>query len=686
MFESGGTILHVDDNEANRYVVTRILQNAGFTVVEAATGAAGLEAIAQHQPALVILDVRLPDLNGFEVCRRIKSDPRTAFIPVLHLSASFVKSQDKAEGLDSGADGYLAQPVEPIELLATVRSLLRTRQAEELALASAREWQTTFDAINDSVCLVDRQGVILRCNQATTQLFEKPTQSILGHTHHELMDTLLGLGDGACFARAKETHQRQVLELQSQDRWFAKTVDPVLDEYGHFTGAVLILVDITNRKRIEDERRQAELELQERNQRLDALYKKTHEQAEQLRQANRIKDEFLAVLSHELRSPLNPILGWARILQTGRQDEAKTRYALETIERNAKLQAQLIEDLLDVSRILQGKLSLNTVAVSLPFTIKAAIETVRLAAEAKTIRIETQFEPNVGKVLGDSGRLQQIVWNLLANAVKFTPQGGAVQVRLEQVSEGLDSQEAQNQGSDGVRALEKKDTTRSSHHAYARITISDSGQGISADFLPHVFDYFRQEDSTTTRSFGGLGLGLAIVRHLVELHGGTIQATSQGEGQGATFTIRLPILTAAKRDANHSSPPNLSNLDLNGLRVILVDDERDSRGLVTFLLEQYGANVTPVESASKALGQLRQAEFDLLISDIGMPGMDGYALIRQVREQLSDHNKNILAIALTAYAGEGDQQQAIAAGFQQHITKPIEPEALMQTVWSLVKV
>lgn len=677
MFEPGGTILHVDDNEVNRYVVTRVLQNAGFTVVEAATGTAGLEAIAQHQPDLVILDVRLPDLSGFEVCRRIKSNPRTAFIPVLHLSASFVKSQDKAEGLDSGADGYLAQPVEPIELLATVRSLIRIRQAEELALTSAREWQTTFDAINDSVCLVEQQGRILRCNQAMTRLLGKPAQDILGQVHYELMNSTLGVGDGSCFYQAKETHQRQVLELQSCDRWFSKTVDPVLDDAGNFTGAVLILVDITNRKQIEAERKQAEIELQERNQRLDALYETTREQAEQLRQANRIKDEFLAVLSHELRSPLNPILGWAKILQMGQQDEAKTRYALETIERNAKLQAQLIEDLLDVSRILQGKLSLKTGAVGLPFTIKAAIETVRLAAEAKSIQIQTQFEPDVGKVLGDSSRLQQIVWNLLSNAIKFTPQGGNVQVRLEEVNGELEDE--------GVKALSSQEhTTPSTDHAYAQITISDSGQGISANFLPHVFDYFRQEDSSTTRSFGGLGLGLAIVHHLVELHGGTIQVASSGEGQGTTFIVKLPILMTAKLDTARSLPPNTPDLNLNGLRVLLVDDERDSRNLVTFLLEQHRASVTSLESAREALRQLTQADFDLLISDIGMPEMDGYALIRYVREQPTDQNQNILAIALTAYAGESDQQQALAAGFQQHITKPIEPETLIQTVWALV--
>ncbi|MEP0910682.1 response regulator [Leptolyngbya sp. GB1-A1] len=679
MFEPQETILHVDDNEANRYVVTRILKNAGFTVVEAATGAAGLAAIAQHQPALVILDVRLPDLNGFEVCRQIKSNPQTCFIPVLHLSASFVKSQDKAEGLDSGADGYLAQPVEPIELLATVRSLLRIRQAEEMALASAQEWQTTFDAINDSVCLLDQQGKILRCNEVTVRLFGKPAEAILGQVHYELMSTILGVGDGTCFYRAKETQQRQVIELQSQERWFSKTMDPVLNEFGTFTGAVLILVDITNRKQIEDERKQAETILQERNQRLDLLYETTREQADQLRQANRIKDEFLAVLSHELRSPLNPILGWAKILQTKQQDKAKTQYALETIERNARLQAQLIEDLLDVSRILQGKLSLNIGPVGLPFTIEAALETVRLAAEAKSIQIQTAFEPDVGQVLGDSSRLQQVVWNLISNAVKFTPQGGNVQVRLEQVEEVEEKEEAYASAACFSNVSPHRSVT------YAQITISDTGKGITPSFLPYVFDYFRQADSTTTRSFGGLGLGLAIVRHLVELHGGTVQAASLGEGQGSTFTVKLPIIAVSKLHSDHPSSHNSSDFHLDGLRVLFVDDEKDSRELVTFLLEQYGANVTQVASANEALSQLQQAKFDLLLSDIGMPDMNGYTLLRQIRERSPDQNGSILAIAITAYAGEIDQQEAFAAGFQQHITKPIEPEILLQTIWTLVQ-
>ncbi|MFW9257859.1 response regulator [Nostoc sp. CALU 546] len=657
MSEPRVTILHVDDNEANRYVVTRILQNAGFSVVEAANGATGLEAVAKFQPDLVILDVQLPDISGFEVCRQIKANPETAFIPVLHLSASFVQSQDKAEGLDSGADAYLVQPVEPIELLATLRSLLRIRRAEEAALSSAREWQITFDSMNDGVSLVDGEGIIMRCNRAMMQLFNKPSHEILGYAHNELMGAKLGIGDGTCFRRAKQSHQREILEFQFQERWFAKTIDPVLDGDGTLTGAVFILSDITERKR-------AEALLQEQNDRLNQLMISLQQQTEQAEQANRIKDEFLAVLSHELRSPLNPILGWARILQKSHQDAAKTQYALESIERNAKLQAQLIEDLLDVSRILQGKLNLNTVPVGLNSTIKAALETVRLAAEAKSIQIQTMFEPNVGPVLGDSGRLQQVVWNLLSNAIKFTSPGGRVEVRLETIKDEVDTYAAE----------------------YTQITVSDNGRGISAEFLPYVFDYFRQADGTTTRKFGGLGLGLAIVRHLVELHGGTVHADSPGEGQGAVFKVKLPLIATSTLDQVNTADRDRSDLNLNGLQTLLVDDDRDSREFIAFVLEQYGAQVTEADSAHDALSNLMQAKFDLLISDIGMPDMDGYTLIRQIRNQSPDQGGEIPAIALTAYAGEIDRQQALAAGFQHHISKPIELEVLIQAILTIVTV
>ncbi|MBD0347477.1 MAG: PAS domain S-box protein, partial [Coleofasciculus sp. Co-bin14] len=349
-------------------------------------------------------------------------------------------------------------------------------------------------------------------------------------------------------------------------RWVIDAANPWFGVDGQFKGYIGSVIDITERKVAEAER-----------DRLLQLEQAARTEAET---ANRIKDEFLAVLSHELRSPLNPILGWARLLQTREFDAPALKKAIATIERNAKLQAQLIEDLLDVSRILQGKLNLNMFPVNLVLVIEAALETVRLAAEAKDIQIQTMLDASLGQVLGDSGRLQQVIWNLLSNAVKFTPEGGKIDIQLERI----DTQ--------------------------AQITVSDTGKGISPEFLPHVFEYFRQADSTTTRKFGGLGLGLAIVRHLIELHGGTIWAESLGEGQGAIFTARLPLI---KKELT-SKPEIITALNasptieiLAGIQILVVDDDDDTREFHTFVLEQAGARVTAVASAKEALQALAES-------------------------------------------------------------------------------
>ncbi|MEH2237642.1 PAS domain S-box protein [Nostoc sp.] len=388
------------------------------------------------------------------------------------------------------------------------------------------------------------------------------------------------------------------------------------------------------------------------------LYEAEKTARAQAETANRIKDEFLAVLSHELRTPLNPILGWAKLLRTRKFDEAARIRALETIERNAKLQTQLIGDLLDVSRILQGKVRLNLYAVDLKVAIASALETVRLAAEAKSIEIQTVLSHDIGKVLGDGDRLQQVMWNLLSNAVKFTPTEGKVEVRLEQV--GLDAQ----------------------------IQVIDTGKGINPEFLPYVFDYFRQADAKTTRVFGGLGLGLAIVRHLVELHGGTVQAESLGEEQGATFTVRLPLLknSELRVESAEASEPELSTEDtlLAGVQILLVDDQPDVREFFSFALEQYGATVTAVESAAQALETLAQSKPDILLSDIGMPLMDGYMLLRELRKLPPEQGGQIPAIALTAYAGEMNYNQAMAAGFQKHLPKPVDPVELATAIVNLI--
>ncbi|MFN2510331.1 MAG: PAS domain S-box protein [Pyrinomonadaceae bacterium] len=402
----------------------------------------------------------------------------------------------------------------------------------------------------------------------------------------------------------------------------------------------------TKRKRAEDER--AELLGRERAARADA------------EKANRLKDEFLATLSHELRTPLNAVIGWSRMLKSGRLDEDSAVHALEVIERNAWSQKQIIEDILDVSRVITGKLQLNLGPVDLVAVVDAALDAVRPALEAKAINIETIIDAGLRIVPGDADRMQQVVWNLLSNAAKFTPSEGKVEVRLSYDS------------------------------AHVQIQVTDSGPGIDPAFLPHVFERFRQADGTTTRTHGGLGLGLAIVRHLVELHGGIITAQNRTDGLGAIFTVklRLPSGTlrpeafagaiASFKDSAEPEPPSLENL-----RILVVDDERDTLDLLAMDLTQRGARVTGVTSAAEALTALEHSQFDLLISDIGMPETDGYALIRQVRKRESGRERRLPAVALTAYARVQDRMRAIMAGYNTHVAKPVEASELVTVVASL---
>lgn len=428
--------------------------------------------------------------------------------------------------------------------------------------------------------------------------------------------------------------------------WLYDIVNVVRDE----DGPQLLygfMIDISDRKHAEQEREQ--------------LLKSEQAARAEAEAANRMKDEFLATLSHELRTPLNAMLGWTQLLKTRRFDETTTARALETIDRNTKALAQLIEDVLDVSRIIRGTLCLNTHRVELVPIVEAAIDTVRSAAQAKEISIECQFDPTVGVVVGDANRLQQVVWNLLSNAVKFTPKGGRVNLQLERIESGI------------------------------QIRVSDTGLGIASEFLPHVFERFRQADSSRTRAHGGLGLGLAIVRHLVELHGGTVRAESPGIGQGATFIVNLPMkaiyveANTAEQLSSIVSPQETNNVlpSLDGLRVLVVDDEADARHLLTMILEQHGAEVMAVASAQEAIIAVQKFQPDVLVSDIGMPQQDGYALIRQLRALSPEQGGRIPAVALTAYARAEDRTQALLAGFQLHVPKPANPAELAAVVANL---
>ncbi len=372
-----------------------------------------------------------------------------------------------------------------------------------------------------------------------------------------------------------------------------------------------------------------------------------------------MKDEFLATLSHELRTPLDAIVGWTKILRSSKVDEEDREEGLEVIDRNAKAQAQLIEDLLDISRIISRKLKLDVVRVNLQEVLEEAFATVAPAADAKGVRIQKVLDSLAGPVSGDPHRLQQVVWNLLNNAVKFTPRGGQVQLLLERVNSQVE------------------------------ISVIDTGIGIWPEFLPHVFDRFRQADGSTTRRHGGLGLGLSIVKQLVEMHGGSVRVKSPGEGQGSTFVVALPITVVHPEQQNRIRPAEPENgddddcggNDLDGLRVLVVDDEPDARALMKRGLSDCGGEVAVAGSVADALTLIESFKPDILVSDVGMPDQDGYDLIRQVRRRLSA--KHLPAAALTAFARSKDRLRALQAGFQVHIAKPVDPEELVAVVASL---
>jgi signal transduction histidine kinase/ActR/RegA family two-component response regulator len=366
--------------------------------------------------------------------------------------------------------------------------------------------------------------------------------------------------------------------------------------------------------------------------------------------ANRIKDEFLATLSHELRTPLTSLLGWSSVLREGKRDAKILAQGLDAIDRNARVQAQLIDDLLDVSRIVSGKLNLDVRPLDIASVARAAINVVQPAADAKGMTIDYYAEPGLGAISADSARLHQIIWNLLSNAVKFTPHGGKISVCVDQ--DGAD----------------------------ARVTVKDSGQGIDSEFLPRVFDRFRQADSSTTRSFGGLGLGLAIVRHLVELHGGTVSARSDGVSKGATFTATFPLLADRTEPVTHAPDVATDFYSLDGLRVLLVDDEPEARQIISTVITRTGAEVRTCESAHEALIKLEEWKPDVILSDIAMPEQDGYSFIRQVRSLPRDRGGDTPAAALTAYARDVDRSQALAAGYQMHIAKPIGASQLVTMI------
>jgi PAS domain S-box-containing protein len=547
-------------------------------------------------------------------------------------------------------------------LFASVVWFASSRRGAERRLKQQREWlQVTLSSIGDAVIATDLGGSINFINPAAEALTGWTTAQAAGKP---LAEVFRVRGDEA---REPDEGALSVISRGSRGVGLAnhtvlvtrdggevpveESAAPIRDADGKTVGVIVVFRDVSERRRADEEREQ--------------LLERERAARGEAEASDRLKDEFLATVSHELRTPLTSILGWASILKEhGARNEDELRNGLGSIERNARAQARIVGDILDVSRIITGKLHIDPRPVELSLVIQSAVETMRPAAQAKAITLSTSLDPNAGMVLGDPARIQQIVWNLVSNAIKFTPENGSVEVRLARVDQ------------------------------YVEVSVRDTGMGISQQFLPHVFERFRQADSSKTRAHGGLGLGLAIVRHLVELHGGIVTAESEGEGRGALFTVRLPRAVGAQSSLSDMTMHELSratgtNLisagapDLSALRVLVVDDEPDTLEFLQTALSQFGAEVFTASSSADALLALRLWKPDVLVSDLGMPEEDGFVLIGKVRALEPESGGNTPAAALTAYVRDEDRSRALDAGYQAHVPKPVDPSALATVVAGL---
>jgi PAS domain S-box-containing protein len=654
-------VLLVDDHPENLLALEAILDSVSYNLVKANSGTEALRCLLNEDFAVILLDVQMPGMDGFETATLIRSRDRSRSTPIIFVTAFSSNDKQVFKGYSLGAVDYLFKPLEPEILTSKVGVFVELFQKT----AEVKQQATQLAAVNAelskseerfrTLCACSPLGIYLADVDGYCTYMNPRCQSICGLTvaenlvdawqrlvHPEDRDRVVG--DWLAWLKKGQEFANEFRLVSDETvRWINVQSSPMFSDLGKPIGHVGTVRDVTDRKQAEEERGRL-----------------IHEQVarQEAERANQMKDEFLAILSHELRTPLNAILGWSRLLRARKFDQETIDKALETIERNAKSQAQLIEDILDVSRILRGKLNLNLHPIQLESTIELVMDSLRPIAQAKSIVIELACSPDVGEVIGDSDRLQQVVWNLLSNAIKFTPEGGEVEVRLESIGDK------------------------------AQIQVIDSGVGISPDFLPYVFDRFRQADSTTTRSYGGLGLGLAIVRHLVELHGGTVSAQNN-TGKGAKFTVFLPLAGEKEEDGAESSlefnsvgnaTPTLANVQL-----LLVDDDDDTREFLIALMEQEGAIVRSAASVAEALAALESYWPDVLLSDIGMPEADGYELIARVRDMEVLRGGKMPAIALTAYAREEERQRALEAGFQMHLSKPVEVDELIAEVAKLVE-
>jgi signal transduction histidine kinase/DNA-binding response OmpR family regulator len=717
-------ILMVDDSPTNLLALESILRAPDRNLIPASSGEEALRYLLDHEVAMVLLDVYMPGVDGLTTAELIRGRERCRNIPIIFLTANSTGDRYLTRGYSLGAVDYIVKPVEPdilrskvavfVELFKKTREIKRQasllkQKNQELEDANLARLNMLIDlghqlaAENDpltvlarfcrssrrivgaeeaGVGLFDNDGLSLRAFFACSSDGERST------TQGTPVGVLSALNRLSKDGRSLRLNEADDSELDSDttdsvqsflgapivsalgvDGWFYLLNKNDADDFSEADERLAVTLATQVAVAYENARMYAEAQSHAAELRAEmAVRKQAEEERGQLlirervaraeaELANRTKDEFLAVLSHELRTPLTAILGWSHLLRGNGVDEEQRERGLETIERNARSQSQLIDDLLDVSRIVTGKLEVESQPVDLAAVINAAIDSVRPATEDKEIKFETTIE-TACIVHGDTNRLQQVFWNLFTNAVKFTPPGGVVSVHIQRRKRRV------------------------------QISVTDTGVGIPAEFLPHIFERFRQADGSITRSHGGLGLGLAIVRHLIELHGGSIKAKSAGEDQGTTFKIDFPLapntitsnLERKTRKVESESGSVAHSRMLDGLKILVVDDEADARDLVRAILTGCGSDVRCSESAAAAVDAVQEWNPDLLISDIGMPVEDGYTLIKKVRRLRSKRAKDIPAIALTAYATDEDKLLALSAGFQLHLAKPIEPGHLVSSI------
>jgi PAS domain S-box-containing protein len=641
-------ILLVDDRPANLLALEAILDPLDQRLVRATSGEEALQKLEGDEFAVILMDVRMPGMDGLRTAEVICQRESAAHVPIIFLTAVPIGNADVVSGYERGAVDFLLKPFDPEILRSKVSvfvdlyqkeqmikrqaGLLRQRDREAFERRSELRFRSLMDALPQCVWVARADQTFYYWNQRAVEytglqasvavsadrLFEfvHPDDLEIIESEWRLATSL---------QRSSEVRVRLRRHSDGAYRWFLMRGVPQREESGKVTGWIVAATDIDTE----------------------------HQALEQAEDASRMKEEFLATVSHELRNPLNAIVGWIHLLRSGNLDAGKSSKALETVERNVHLQTALIEDILDVSRIVRGKINLTFLPVRMRVVIDAALAAVRPTADAKGVTLESEMTAHADEVRGDADRLQQIVWNLLSNAIKFTPRGGRILVRTEQHGDEL------------------------------MLTVHDTGQGISPDFLPRVFDRFSQADSGSTRAHGGLGLGLAIVRHLVELHAGTVEATSDGPGKGATFSIRLPLLNfEVTTSSGAQAPTGPKPQKLAGVSILVVDDEIDSREVLAEILRYNGALTVTAASAEEALAEIARSVPDVLLSDIGMPAVDGFQLIRAIREHIPE--QELLALALTGLGSGSDKERVLAEGFQRCIVKPVNPDQLVEAIERLL--